>query len=118
MSDTKKCYRCNKIQQISTFVDTTGSANPRGQYCVSCHHERLKEQLNKALAEERDKIPKLKIMYGKYWEHYAWPNDFATTLYTEREFCPYCGGKLTDRAHIDHMDPLARGDENSIRNTV
>lgn len=132
MSNHKKCRRCKNVRPKSDFVDTSGLENPRGHYCKSCHIERMKEWYDEALAEERSKIPKLKIIYGKYWENYAWPNDFSLTLYEERDFCPYCGESLPPqylaenestvpfrgRAHIDHMDPLSKGGEDSIRNAV
>lgn len=70
------------------------------------------------MKEEKLCISKLKIIYGKYWKHYALPHQFATTLFHERDFCPYCGVKLDENSHIDHMDPLELGGEESIKNAV
>ena len=97
---------------------------------MKCHEEREKEFLRKALKEEKSYIPKLKIKYGKYQKHYALPHDFGRTLFHERDFCPYCGIKLEIQSynekklryetvsHIDHMDPLELGGEDSIRNII
>ena len=60
------------------------------------------------------------------------PEDFADEIYSERNFCPYCGdalppvyignheaqGPFRGRAHLDHMDPLYYGGEDSIRNVI
>ena len=82
------------------------------------------------LAEENTKIRKLQIIFGEWWRHYATPYEFRWTLYFELAACPYCGatrhltlaenpadnGSWT--GHLDHMDALSRGGEDSIRNAV
>lgn len=127
MQEVKICRRCKRQLPIEQFVDTSGTRNQRGRYCQSCHLERVKEWRQAALAEENSHIPKLKIVYGKYWRHYAEPEDFYTTLQNERDFCPYCGTKFDQvtptkfndaPCHLDHMDPLHIGGEHSIRNVV
>ena len=84
------------------------------------------------LAEEQAKVRKLEIIFGKWWRHYAVPYEFRCNLYTENPACPYCGGLLgpssksdapgdnefEQSAHLDHMDPLSKGGEDSIRNAV
>ena len=52
------------------------------------------------------------------------------TLFMERDFCPYCGKsfkkhqqqpdsyEISKNFHIDHMDPLNKGGQDSIRNAV
>ncbi len=87
--------------------------------------------LAEMLADEPAKARKLEIIFGPWWRHYAVPYEFPATLYTERSTCPYCGGPLgslallapemneeSRSAHLDHMDPLSRGGEDSIRNAV
>lgn len=88
--------------------------------------------LDTLLAEEQAKIRKLKIIFGNWWRHYAVPYELRWTLYTEHAACPYCGGALgpissydspaetisEQSAHLDHMDPLSKGGEDSIRNAV
>jgi len=90
--------------------------------------------LNQRLSEEQAKARKLEIIFGKWWQHYAVPYEFRWTLYTEHSACPYCGGSLGPintveglpahvepemaSAHIDHMDSLSKGGEESIRNAV
>ncbi len=105
----------------------SGSSNPKGHYCHACHIEKVKEWHQAALEEEKSNITKLKIVYGKYWQHYASPEEFFTTLRDERDFCPYCGisfNKVTPNKfneapyHLDHMDPLDKGGEHSIRNVI
>lgn len=121
------CRRCNKVLPTENFVDTSGSKNPKGHYCNSCYVERIEEWRQAALAEEMSYIQKLKIAYGEYWRHYALPEDFYNTLLNERDCCPYCGVKfgevettkfIESPFHIDHMDPLYRGGEHSIRNAM
>ena len=83
------------------------------------------------LAEECAKARKLQIIFGPWWRYYATPYEFRWTLYFEETFCPYCGAardpNVIDRSdadvglwadHLDHMDPLSRGGEDSIRNAV
>ena len=84
------------------------------------------------LAGEAAKARKLEIMCGLWWRHYAVPYEFPVTLYSERSCCPYCGKPLgplallipdnndtqTEAAQLDHMDPISKGGEDSIRNAV
>mgnify|MGYP003576126237 FL=1 len=86
--------------------------------------------LQTKLAEEAAKIRKFKILYGQWWTHYAVPYELRWTLYAERAECPYSSGRLEQPLddeghepaapppHIDHMDPLSRGGEESIRNAI
>ena len=88
--------------------------------------------LEMRLAEEAAKIRKFQIVYGRWWPHYAGPYELRWTLFAERGTCPYCCRPLELPAeedlmppgahllapHIDHMDPLARGGEESMRNAV
>jgi hypothetical protein len=80
---------------------------------------------------EQMKLRKLKILFGDWWPHYTVPYELRWTLWAERSACPYCGGSLGYRpadseeedgeallGHIDHMDPLSRGGEDSIRNAA
>ena len=83
------------------------------------------------LAQEQVKIRKLQILFGLWWQHYAVPYEFRWTLYLEHTACPYCGEPLGpistefsdaedagQTAHLDHMDPVSRGGEDSLRNAV
>ncbi len=80
------------------------------------------------LAQEQATVRKLQILYGPWWQHYTPPYVLRWTLFSERERCPYCDGPLgmapgsaegeVDRAHLDHMDPLSRGGDESVRNAV
>jgi len=132
ISKTKKCRRCGEIKLKDLFVDVSGIKNPRGGYCLECHLIRDKELKEKAKEENKSKLRKLKIIYGKWWRHYCLPLEFSDDLYSERDYCPYCGNQLPPhylgnhpelgtfrgRAHLDHMDPLELGGEDSIRNVV
>lgn len=93
--------------------------------------EAAADSLAQMLADEAAKTRKLEIIFGPWWRHYAVPYEFPATLYVERSTCPYCGGPLgmhplfsldalaeDQSAHLDHMDPLSRGGEDSIRNTA
>lgn len=87
--------------------------------------------LESLLEVERGKARKLEIVFGPWWRHYAVPYEFRWTLYTAQSACPYCGGPLgcfpgdsanadppSLPAHLDHMDPISRGGEDSLRNAV
>lgn len=87
--------------------------------------------LSTLLADEAAKARKLEILFGPWWRHYAVPYEFPATLYVERSNCPYCDEPLgtlaclmpeassgSQSAHLDHMDPLSRGGEDSIRNAL
>lgn len=129
---TKKCRRCGNQKNRNDFVDISGEPNPRGHFCNDCYEEREKEVAEIVHQNRESKVRKYKIIYGDYWLHYATPHHFSSELYKERDFCPYCGIPLPpeylsqekqkhpfrDRAHIDHMDPLSKGGEDSIRNAV
>lgn len=127
MAEVKPCRRCHKTLPVDRFVDTGGQPNPRGHYCQVCHLRRLDERHRAALNRELTTIKKLRIIYGDYWRHYAAPEFFHASLHDERDFCPYCGtwfDEITPNTfndsplHLDHMDPLDKGGENSIRNVV
>ena len=86
--------------------------------------------LQARLDAEEAVIRKLKILFGGLWRCYAFPHELKWTLYTEREVCPYCAvplqivsdlgaqGLQGTLVHIDHMDPLSRGGEESFRNAI
>jgi hypothetical protein len=86
------------------------------------------ETLAALLEAEHGKARKLEIIFGVWWRHYAVPYEFRWTLFAERQHCPYCGTLLerpadgSDTAfgdtHLDHMDALSLGGEDSIRNAV
>ncbi|BCS94544.1 hypothetical protein DSLASN_01760 [Desulfoluna limicola] len=128
----KKCRRCGEHKPKNIFVDISGNLNPRGAYCSDCHLIRVEEWKQAAIEERESKLRKLRIIYGEWWRHYCLPKEFADEIYNERDFCPYCGDKLPPqyigadastslfrgRAHLDHMDPLNKGGEDSIRNVV
>jgi hypothetical protein len=127
MATSKKCRRCHQTLPLEKFVDNNGDLNPRGHYCQSCHLKRVEQRHRAALKKEKSYIKKFKIVYGAYWRHYASPEYFHTMLKDERDFCPYCGIKFCDvipdpfnesPMHMDHMDPLDKGGEHSIRNVV
>lgn len=87
-------------------------------------------ELQAHLNAEEVVIRKLKILFGSLWRYYAYPQELKWTLYTEREACPYCAEPLQivanlgaqgvedTQVHIDHMDPLSRGGEESFRNAL
>lgn len=129
---TKRCRQCNLQKPKSVFCELSGEPNPNGHFCFDCHIAMAKAGDIANLECERDKVSKLKILFGEWWIYYAPPTEFSFTLFRERDDCPYCGGwrgplyvsKSADlkafagRAHLDHMDPLARGGEDSLRNVV
>ena len=90
-----------------------------------------RDVVTEMLASEAGKARKLEILFGPWWRHYAVPYEFPATLYSAQSSCPYCAGPLGplpileqddaadgQSAHLDHMDPLSRGGEDSIRNAI
>lgn len=84
-------------------------------------------ELEAHIEAERSKARKLEIIFGVWWRHYAVPYEFRWTLFAERSQCPYCGAPLEapgdskaafGDTHLDHMDALSLGGEESIRNAV
>ena len=131
MPKEKVCHHCERMLPIGEFVNSVGTKNPRGRTCLDCYQAKEQKAHEVAISNESEKIPKLKIMFGEFWKHYAWPQEFELTLYAERSECPYCGAPLGElyeiqpdgsyglrRNHLDHMDPLNLGGEDSIRNAV
>jgi hypothetical protein len=117
---------------IGMLCDSTDKISPSGQCRVDLNISQSTTEEAAIIATERAKVPKLQIVFGNWWPYYAPPGEFTYTLYRARDFCPYCGGSLgplyvpkaessepfKGRAHLDHMDPLAHGGEDSIRNTL
>lgn len=95
----KTCPECKLVKPIDDFVSIYGVKNPRGKYCKSCFE--LHQQ-----------------------QH-------AISLMEGRDYCLYCGRKIEKAydwtlegksektyLHLDHMDPLSLGGEDSETNTV
>jgi len=95
----KKCARCKIVKPTEHFVTIYGCVNPRGKYCKQCFFEREQE--------------------------------FVRELLNGRDFCLYCGKPITKAydwtpegkskktyIHLDHMDPLCLGGDDSENNTV
>lgn|GEM_PF-4468431 len=98
----------------------------RGFYCPSCGQRRADEYREHLARREANIRRNLWAAYQGWWKHYTTPVGWATLLRSERDHCPYCGGLFSDdltprcesAAVIDHMDPLSRGGEDSLRNAV
>lgn len=130
----KRCSRCKVVKERDEFVDYQGMKNPSGRYCKQCHQEREAEiryiHFDGILSAEQENIEKYKIIFGEDWESKAWPSCLRFYLFMEREFCPYCGRSFkeyqerkdyfecSEKFHIDHMDPLELGGEDTIKNAV
>ena len=123
----KPCKRCKKVLPVSEFVNSAGERSSQGHYCLPCHVEREQLFREEQIRERDELIQKLQIVYGQWWQHYADPVNFRDDLVAERDFCLYCGVSFKDaiepklggeKVHLDHMDPLERGGEHSIRNVV
>lgn len=123
----KVCRGCNRTLPYPAFVNSTGEQTNSGRYCQPCNSERQESEKQARIREREDHIEKYRIVYGEYWHHYASPLEFYDVLYEERDSCPYCGITFEDAQgcklngstmHIDHMDPLFKGGEDSIRNAV
>jgi hypothetical protein len=132
MLKKKVCKGCGEVRAVEKFLDASGTENPRGSLCSDCYLARMKEEQAKffenlpSLVEaEKNKIRRLRILYGRDWRRDTMPNDFYYTLLAERDFCPYCGEQFEpenlmrqENIELDHMDPLSMGGEDSIRNVV
>jgi len=130
----KKCPNCIKAKLKIEFVDFQGKKNPRGKYCQACYEKRIIEervkQFDGLLLRELEHIEKYKIIYGDNWQSKASIDSLTLVLFMERDFCPYCGKSFREYQenkdynqcreifHIDHLNPLRLGGEDSIRNAV
>ena len=123
----KVCRGCNRTRPYADFVTSSGDQSNSGRYCLPCNTAKQERERQARIQERKFLIEKYRIVYGEYWRHYAAPKFFYDDLYEERDFCPYCGIKFVDAEgcslngsgmHIDHMDPLFKGGEDSIRNAV
>lgn len=130
----KKCPNCLEIKSKSEFVNFQGKKNPRGKYCQSCYKKRILEakvkQFDGLLSREIEYIEKYKIIYGDNWQSRASIDSLSLFLFMERDYCPYCGKSFREYQenkdynqcreifHIDHLNPLKLGGEDSIRNAV
>ena len=120
----KKCPRGNETKPKSDFIDATGSNNTKGKYCSKCYKEREKESFLEILEDEKiSTLRKLKIVYGDDWPKFTFPHELQYTLWSERDFCLYCGrtfplSPYKESFSIDHMEPLDKGGEDSYRNSV
>jgi len=134
MKKVKKCPSCNKEKLVNEFVDAQGVKNPRGRYCGLCREKKEQEMrekhFNGILSAELDFIEKYKIIYEDDWQSKATSNTLNLVLFLERDYCPYCGESFKEYQkrkdyyqcreifHIDHMNPLLLGGEDSVRNAV
>jgi hypothetical protein len=131
MNPVKICPSCNNELSSNMFVDFQGNKNPKGKYCIDCRERKDQESreisFNGRLSGEMEYIKKYKIMYGDDWKTKAAPNAFLLILFMERDFCLYCGKsfredqirkEISEKYHIDHMNPLNIGGEDSILNAV
>lgn len=99
IKNEKTCGKCNLLKPITEFVTIYGVKNPRGKYCKNCFEFHQQQH--------------------------------AMSLMEGRDFCLYCGKKIKKvydwkpegkpektYLHLDHMDPLSLGGEDSKSNTV
>ena len=95
----KKCPGCEQVKTIEDFVTVYGFTNPRGKYCRTCFLNRQREH--------------------------------AISLMEGRDFCLYCGKRIEKAydwtpegkssrtyLHLDHMDPISMGGDDTEKNTV
>ena len=131
---SKRCSSCGKVKDRNQFVDYQGAKSQRGRYCEQCRKQKEMEARHRhfdgIVSVQREYVEKYKIIFGDDWESKAWPNCLRLFLFMERDSCPYRGlsfkgyqeGKdyfeCSEKFHIDHMDPLELGGEDSIRNAV
>lgn len=138
MKKEKRCYYCDQVLPLNQFVSVvTGYDNPRGRACYECYEWR--EELFEKRSDEMDSpneekyVRQLIATYGDAWQAHALPHFLWSKLREERDFCPYCGeslnkleafsswnseGKFIQFLHLDHMEPLQLGGEDSFRNAV
>jgi 5-methylcytosine-specific restriction endonuclease McrA len=127
----KLCPACKSCCAKSDFVCSYGNVNPRGKFCYRCYLVREGEEMQRILEQEKHYTSYVRRFHGNDWAAFALPHQLYATLYVERKFCIYCGSKLgpmEDRdskgrvrkkhIHLDHMNPLEVGGEDSFRNCV
>lgn len=95
----KNCPGCSQAKPLEEFVTIYGFKNAKGKFCRSCFIEHQRKH--------------------------------AMSLLEGRDFCLYCGIKIEKAydwtpdgksaktyIHLDHMDPVSLGGENTENNTV
>src|SRR5437870_4453669 len=90
----KRCRQCQQMRPATVFCRRDGWPSLQDTTCFDCHIEQAKAEEAQMLAQEQAKIPKLQILFGEWWRHYAPPSEFTYTLYREFGHCLYCGGEL------------------------
>ncbi len=122
----RTCRDCKDPFPATAATNADGQPAPRGFYCPDCGQRRAR-QVREAIARRDGNICRnLWAAYRGWWKHYTPPTGWAALLRAERETCPYCGGAFSKDlslrsesfAVIDHMDPLSRGGEDSLRNAM
>jgi hypothetical protein len=123
---TRTCKDCKTQFAIAEATNSDGQIVPRGFYCRSCGQRRASNFSERIARRDGNIRRNLWEAYRGWWKHYTPPKTWQALLRSERKFCPYCGVTYSDdhsprnerTAVIDHMDPLSRGGEDSMRNAV
>ena len=95
----KNCPGCGLIQDIGAFVTIYGVKNPRGKYCKNCFKDHQREHA-------------MSLMDGRAFCLYC-----GTTIEKAYDWTPE-GKSARTYLHLDHMDPISLGGDDSDMNTV
>lgn len=124
-SGSRVCLKCKVRFDLAESREVSGEPNPRGRFCPTCGDRRASELLEELRRIEANILRNLWQAYRGWWKHYTPPGGWRARLRKEGSDCPYCGVALEfdrvvrpQRAVLDHMDPLEKGGEDSLRNVV
>ena len=65
------CKDCNGELALPAIYDSCGELNPRGRFCLECTENAKREAVQEAIASAKSAEAKFRIMYGRWWKHYA-----------------------------------------------
>lgn len=112
--DKRECKTClNTFELTRDNFGSTPNGNFRWQ-CRSCMRNHVKNysKENPNAAKDRSELRKER-------EGGARPVDDATKNYLLKKYqnqCAYCGVDLNGKFHVDHIRPIAKNGDNSIKN--
>ena len=112
--DKRECKTCHNTFDLTR--DNFGST-PNGNFrwqCRSCMRNHVKNY-----SKENPNAAKDRAELRKEREGGARPVDDATKNYLLRKYqnqCAYCGVTLSSKFHVDHIHPIAKNGDNSIKN--
>jgi 5-methylcytosine-specific restriction endonuclease McrA len=119
--------KINDLEKSKDLIDIAESRNITFEYENTIdkikHEERNLELIKKCIQINLNssKESKRQSLINKAAENAEKKRKIAGNIkkhLVENEWCPYCGIRLSDDKHADHIYPIAKGGESTIKNMV